>query len=68
MTCTECIHFGLCPLENEKPARCQHFVRNIVRCKDCEQYEKDILNLHVGYCNYLGTFRVDDFFCEAGRK
>lgn len=64
MTCNSCIHFGICRLENETPARCQHFMKNIVRCKDCVYNKNDS-------CENGEAFNVaynPAWFCADGEK
>lgn len=80
MTCNNCIHFGVCRLENETPARCQHFMPNIVRCKDCKYFhswecamvfEETISWDDDGYTEWDDITHdraVENGFCDRGEK
>ena len=73
MTCNNCIHFGVCRLENETPARCQHFMPNIVHCKDCKhRSEKNCFHpqQEFGFESIGGEcLSVNDTdFCSYGEK
>ena len=41
----------------------EHWVGELVRCKDCNHYDKDMI-----YCNKFGMQDInDDWFCADGR-
>lgn len=73
VTCKECLHYNICIFhikgnENEK---CPHFkiatdVVPVVRCKDCEHYDKGGCK-HFGYHTYTPDVDEDDF-CSYGRR
>lgn len=66
MTCNNCIHFGVCRLENETPARCQHFMPNLVRCGVCVFF--DAAAAPIGNCKIIGTTVHRNDFCNNGEK
>ena len=70
MTCNSCIHFGICQLENETPARCQHFMPNIVRCSECAFFRTEngiCLHPHNRAFN-TGIVTFPNWFCSGGAK
>ena len=42
-------------------------VVEVVRCKDCK-FSSDIINGEPGWCEKLGYFFEEDFFCSYGEK
>lgn len=72
-TCKECIHYDICifHIKDNENEKCPHFkiaadVIPIVRCKDCEHYDKGGCN-HFGYHTYTPDVDEDDF-CSYGRR
>ena len=43
-------------------------VVEVVRCKDCQHYEADIIAGQIGYCNEHQKGMYDENFCSYGER
>lgn len=79
MTCKDCIHYRMCITYqfaksiDKEISECDEFQNNadfveVVRCKDCEHYEADIICEGVGYCNEHQRGMRENNFCSYGEK
>lgn len=79
MNCKDCIHYRMCITYqfaksiDKEISECDEFQNNadfveVVRCKDCEHYEADIICEGVGYCNEHQRGMRENNFCSYGEK
>lgn len=79
MNCKDCIHYRMCITYqfaksiDKEISECDEFQNNadfveVVRCKDCEHYEADIICEGVGYCNEHQKGMRENNFCSYGEK
>lgn len=63
--CANCIHGNVCkkcsPLFGMYG--CEDFMREIVRCKNCEWYDPDC-----EFCNFWENLRHPEHFCGEGER
>ena len=43
-------------------------VEEVTRCKDCRQYEADILGDGIGYCNEYRMKMLENDYCSYGER
>ena len=64
--CDKCNHNGVCGFQDDTTLACNHFQKEVVRCKDC-------MHWLTGYCNYFAYYSYEpmtneDDFCSYGER
>ena len=71
--CDKCNHNGTCGFQDDTTLACNHFQKEVVRCKDCKHYKPQFQGVHrnckTPYCMRCTAVKVSpDDFCSYGER
>lgn len=73
--CDKCNHKAICGFQDDVTLSCNHFQKEVVRCKDCKHCtfcypikEIDKEAIPAWYCNSHKGYRKPNDFCSFGER
>lgn len=62
--CDKCNHKAICGFQDDVTLSCNHFQKEVVRCKDCKHWQDG----YFGYCTKIHSAMEYDAFCSNGER